>query len=174
MKKFLTGIYEVTLDEAGRIAIPRYLRTILEKNEVVLTKGADPCIWLYTAEEWDVRAEAIMERTDSDSEDDRDIRRYYIGHAHPLDMDKQGRILVPSILREHADLSKDCIVLGLYDYIEIWDKERYKAYECSQEEFRKKSEEFARMKKEGKNAGNNARSGVTGGSDTLPRSEGQG
>ena len=174
MKKFLTGIYEVALDEAGRIAVPRYLRTILGKNGVVLTKGADPCIWLYTAEDWEERVEVVLAKTDYDTEDDRDIRRHYLGYAHPLDMDKQGRVLVPSILREYAGLSKECFVLGQHDYIEIWDKERYKAYECSQEEFRKKSEAFARMKKEGKNAGNSAHSGVTGRSDTLPRSEGQG
>jgi len=173
LDKSLSGEYDVILDEAGRIAIPRYLRAMLEKDRVVLTKGADPCLWLYAAEDWKERLKTIVDTTDPDSERGRDIRRRYIGPAHPLDMDKQGRILIAPPLREFAGLSRECVVVGQHSYIEIWDKERYKAYECGQNEYKERSEAFATEKKELKNAGSSAHSGITGGSDAVSRSEGQ-
>jgi MraZ protein len=173
LDRSLSGEYEVTLDEAGRIAIPRHLRLILEKDQVVLTKGADPCLWLYTADDWKGRLKTIVDTTDPDSARGRDIRRRYIGPAHPLDMDKQGRVLIAPPLREFAGLSRDCMVVGQHSYIEIWDKERYKAYECSQEKYEERSEAFAREKKELKDDGNSSHSGFAGGSDTISGSKGQ-
>jgi MraZ protein len=171
MDKYPSGEYEVTLDEAGRIAIPRYLRLILEKDHVVLTKGADPCLWLYTAEAWKERLKTIVDTTDPDSARGRDIRRRYIGPAHPLDMDKQGRILIAPPLREFAGLSRECMVVGQHNYIEIWDKERYKAYECSQAKYEERSETFAKEKKELSNNGNSTHAGIVGGSGAISRSE---
>jgi len=173
LDRSLSGEYEVTLDEAGRIAIPRYLRTILEKDRVVLTKGADPCLWLYSAEDWKERLKTIVDNTDPDSAYDRDIRRRFIGPAHPLDMDKQGRVLIAPPLREFAGLSRECIVVGQHSYIEIWDKERYKTYECSQEKYEERSEAFAKEKKGLRNGGNSAHAGIAGGSGAISRSEGQ-
>ena len=174
LDRSLSGDYEVTLDEAGRIAIPRYLRTILEKDQVVLTRGPNHCLWLYTAEDWKERLKTIVRIADPDTALGRDIRRQYIGSAHPLDMDKQGRILVPPSLREYAGLSRDCMVVGNHDYIEIWDKEQHKAYECGKDGFEEKSEAFAKEKeRKGLNAGNNAHSGAAGTGSALPGAEGR-
>jgi MraZ protein len=164
----LTGEYEVTLDEAGRIAIPRYLRNILDKDQVVLTRGADSCLWLYTVEYWMNRVETLIGSADPDTELGREVRRRY-GPAHPLDLDKQGRVLIAPSLREFAGLSKDCIVLGQFDYIEVWDKERYRAHECSQEKYLEVSEAFARVKGDG----NSSRAGAAGGDIAVSRAEGQ-
>jgi MraZ protein len=173
LDKLLMGDHAVTLDEAGRIAIPRNLRTTLEQDKVVLTRGADPCLWLYTAESWMERRKEITNNTDPDSAHGRDILRRFIGNAHPIDIDKQGRVLIPPTLREFAGLAKDCMVIGQINYIEIWDKERYAAYECSQEKYDEISETFAR-EKESKNAGNNPHSGTAGRDHTVSGAEGQG
>lgn len=172
MDKSLSGEHEVTLDESGRIAVPRSLRAILEKEQVVLTKGADPCLWLYTVEEWKQRLKTIVDTTDPDSAHGRDIRRRFIGPAHQLEMDKQGRVLIAPPLREFAGLIKDCMVVGQHSYIEVWDKERYKSYECSQDRYNGVSESFVK-EKELKNAGNSPYSGTAGGNNTISRAEGK-
>jgi MraZ protein len=172
LEKLLMGRQEVILDEAGRIAIPRNLRNTIEQGKVVLTRGVDPCLLLYTAEEWMERLEEIANNTDPDTARGRDILRRNIGNAHPLEIDKQGRILVPQILREFAGLSRECMVVGQLWYIEIWDKERYEACECSQEEYYERSEVFAK-EKEFKNAGNRSHAGIIGGDNTVSLSEGQ-
>jgi MraZ protein len=172
LSMILMGDYDVTLDEAGRIAIPRDLRNIVEQGKVVLTRGADPCIWLYTAEKWMERIQEIVKNTDSDTELGREVLRRNIGYARSLDIDKQGRILIPPTLRDFAGLSKDCVVIGQHRYIEIWDKERRAKHECSQDKYLELSEKFAR-EKELKNAGNSSHAGIIGGDNTVSRSEGQ-
>jgi MraZ protein len=155
------GEYDVTLDDAGRIAVPRNIRIALDK-EVVLTKGVEPCLWLYAPDKWEKRLNAIIAKAKPDTADGRKIRRRYV--AHYLELDKQGRILIPPTLREHAGLLKDCVVLGQYDYAEIWDKERCKAHDCSEEEYQEISEKFVKMKKEkeSSDAGNIAHPGSSG------------
>jgi MraZ protein len=172
LDNLLMGDYDVTLDEAGRIAIPRNLRNTLEKGKVVLTKGADPCLWLYTAEEWVERTKDIKNNADSDTPQGRQMRRHNIGNAHLVDIDKQGRVLIPPTLRKFAGLVKDCVVMGQIDYLEIWEKERYAPYECTKEEYNEVSEAFAREKGQ-KNAGNSSHSGITGRDNSVSRSEGR-
>ncbi|MCL2271148.1 MAG: division/cell wall cluster transcriptional repressor MraZ [Treponema sp.] len=173
LDKTFTRDYEATLDETGRIAIPRHLRALLNDNRVVLTKGPDACLWMFTVEDFEKRIDEIVRKANPDTADGRKIRRRNV--AHPIELDKQGRVLIPPTLRDHAGLSKDCIILGLYDYAEIWDGDRYKTYECGDEEYQEVSERFAVKKDEGSyNAGNSSYSGAARGSDTVSRSEGQG
>ncbi|MDR0290099.1 MAG: division/cell wall cluster transcriptional repressor MraZ [Treponema sp.] len=173
LNMIIMGDHDATLDEAGRIAIPRDLRNSLEQGKVVLTRGADPCLWLYTAEKWMERMQEIVKNTDPDTALGREVLRRNIGYAHSIDVDKQGRILIPPTLREFAGLSKECTVVGQLRYIEIWDKERRAAHECSQDAYLEFSEKFAR-EKELKNAGNSPHAGIAGGDNAVSRSAGQG
>ena len=170
------GEFNVTLDDTGRISLPRRLRDILQTEKVVLTKGADSCLWLYAADHWNVQEEIIVNSTDHFSARGRRQRQHFIGSRQELDIDRQGRILIPPALRDHAGLSRECIVLGQVDYIEIWDVDRYKAYlNASEEDFKAGLEEIGAIIKKGSlgNYGNNPHSGVAGGDSTVPRSEGQ-
>jgi MraZ protein len=172
----LSGEYSVTLDDTGRIALPRSLRDALEKGQVVLTKGADDCLWLYPAEQWEEQKRIIVEATNRYSKQGRILMQHFIGPEKYLDMDKQGRILIPPPLRDHAGLSRDCIILGQFDYVEIWAEDRYRAHlQSSVDDFKAGLEELgAKIKERGDSAGNNAYSGIAGGNHAVPRSEGQG
>jgi MraZ protein len=175
LDKSFFGDHEVTLDEAGRIAIPRSFRNKLEKGQAVLTRGVDPCIWLYAVEDWEQRVKEIAGATDPDAAESRYIRRRNFGFTHPVDIDKQGRVLIPPRLREFAGLSKDCMVVGQYDYVEIWDKERFETSACGQEEYYQVAENFA-SKKEGRelqNVENSSHSGIAGGDHTVSGAAGQ-
>ena len=173
LDKLLTGDSNVVLDEAYRIAVPRQMRSVLEKNIVVLTRGgAYPCIRLYTYENFEKRIDDILQ-IDPDSADGVEVRRRNI--VHLCELDKQGRIVIPEKLRSYAGLSRDCFVHGLYDYAEIWDKDRYIEYECSEEQYQEISERFAsgKKKKEFSNDGNSAHSGSAGGNNNVSGAEGQ-
>jgi len=172
----LSGEYNVTLDDTGRIALPRCLRDVLEKSQVVLTRGADSCLWLYPVAQWREQENIILKTTNRYSKEGRIIMQHFIGPQKELDMDKQGRILIPPTLRDHAGLSRDCIILGQYDYVEIWAEDRYRAHlQSSVDVLNAGLEELGAMIKErGDSAGNNAYSGIAGGNHTVPRAEGQG
>ena len=142
MERILSGEFEVTLDDTGRINLPRRLR-FLENDRVIITKGADPCLWLYIAEDWRNVLKDIVVSTNPYSAKDRDIRRRFIGPAQEVEIDKQGRILISSHLREFAGLTKDCLIVGLYDYIEIWEPGRYKSYQISEDEIKNRLEEYS-------------------------------
>ena len=172
----LTGEFNVTLDDMGRISLPRRFRDILEKEKVVLTKGEDNCIWLYTASHWKELEKEIFGTTTQFSKQDLAMRRRF-GPTHELDIDKQGRVLVAQSLRDYAGLVKECVVLGQYNYVEIWAENRYKAYlEASEEQFRAASEELSgRIKKERElgNYGNSSHSGTVGTNDAVSGAERQ-
>ena len=162
----LSGESNVTLDETGRIVLPRKLRDILEKDKVVLTKGADSCLWLYTAAQWDEQEDLIVRTTNRYSARDRMLWQHFIGPKQELEIDRQGRILIPPTLRDHAGLEKNCIVLGQRDYVEIWAEDRYRAHlEAGKDDFKAGLEELGgriMMERNLGNAGNNAYSGSAG------------
>jgi MraZ protein len=126
---FLTGEYSVTLDEKGRICLPASLRKEMNEPTLRLTKGEDDCLWLFTPAKWEeLVSGAIKDYTDLFSKKDRRLIRQFIGPSQEVEVDKAGRIPIAVKLREFAGLSKECVVLGQIDYIEIWDEERYNKY----------------------------------------------
>ena len=126
---FLTGEYSVTLDEKGRICLPASLRKEMNEPILQLTKGEDDCLWLFTPAKWEeLVSSKIKEYTDLFSRKDRRLMRQFIGPSQEVEVDKAGRIPIAVKLREFAGLSKECVVLGQLDYIEIWDEARYSKY----------------------------------------------
>ena len=125
----LTGEFKVTLDEKGRISLPASLRKDLNETSLCLTKGEDNCLWLFPSSKWEeLVSTAIKENTDPFSKMDRSLLRRLIGPSQSVEIDKVGRIPIIQSLREWAGLSRDCMVLGQIDYIEIWDENRYQQY----------------------------------------------
>lgn len=139
--ELLTGEYRNTLDEKGRISFPSKLRTVLTENVLMITQGLDGCLWLYTPAEWKNFSAKLMEQASPFNQDSRLVLRHLIAPAQEVEFDKIGRLSIPQSLREHARLSKECVIMGVNKYMELWDAERYDQYLADTElSFRKAAE----------------------------------
>ena len=132
--ELLTGEYKNTLDEKGRIQLPSKLRGNLSGNVLIVTQSLDRCLWLYTPEEWKNLSSKIMESASPFNTQNRLVLRRLIAPAQEVEFDKSGRLSVPQSLREYAGLTKDCVILGINKYMELWDSETYEKYLSENEE----------------------------------------
>ena len=106
----LTGEYNNTIDEKGRVSFPVKLRTAVNQNVLMVTKGLDRCLWLFTTEEWDAFQTKLMSNASMMKSRSLNVVRHFIAPAQPVEFDKNGRLSIPQSLREYANLSKDCVV----------------------------------------------------------------
>lgn len=142
----LTGEFNNTLDDKGRVSLPSRLRTGLPGNILILTQGIDDCLWLFPPEQWKELSRKLMESTSPFQAKSRMIQRRIIAPAQEVEIDKAGRIAVPQSLREFAGLSKDCVILGIDKYIEIWNADKYRSYwDVNEEGFKQAAEELSVM-----------------------------
>ncbi len=121
------GEYNHTIDTKGRLIIPSKFREALGDTFVV-TKGLDGCLFVYDNEEWNVFEEKLRSLPIT-NRDARKFVRFFLAGATEAEIDKQGRILVPNVLREFADLQKDVVLIGVASRIEIWSRERFDGIE---------------------------------------------
>ncbi len=121
LTSMLKGTYNQSMDVKGRMAFPAKLREIIGERFVV-TKGLDGCLFVYSLEEFEVRAEKIKALPMAKA---RNLQRTFMANAVEVEADKQGRILIPQTLREIASLEKDIVVAGVSDRCEIWDKQKW-------------------------------------------------
>lgn len=120
------GEFEHTLDSKGRLAVPAKFRRGLSRGAVV-TRGLDHCLFLYDEKEWQKVAVKIATLPISQA-NMRAFTRLMLAGAMEVEIDSQGRIVLPFYLREYAHLEKEAVVTGLYNRIEIWDKFLWKSY----------------------------------------------
>ena len=115
------GTYEHGLDAKGRVIIPAKLRDELGSS-FVTTLGLDGCLYAYPMNEW----EKFLEKLEKlpGNKDARTLQRLFMANAATVDVDKQGRALIPTGLREKAGLEKDIVFIGVLSKIEIWSKDR--------------------------------------------------
>lgn len=122
------GINAINLDAKGRLAIPTRYRDQLKQDcggQFVLTIDTDvSCLLLYTLQEWEV-IETKLQALPSFNQTARRIQRLLIGHATDTEMDGNGRILVPPLLREYADLNKKVMLIGQGKKFEVWDEQQW-------------------------------------------------
>ncbi|MCQ2518093.1 MAG: division/cell wall cluster transcriptional repressor MraZ [Lachnospiraceae bacterium] len=115
--------YNHTMDAKGRMIVPAKYREGLGDSFIV-TRGIDTCLFVYDSEEWQKVMNKLSEaRLTSDKV--RKFTRYLVGGATEVELDSQGRILVPNYLREHASINKDVVLVGMGNHIEIWAREKY-------------------------------------------------
>ena len=107
----------------GRIIVPAKFRESLGDN-FIITKGLDNCLFVYTNEEWQ-RFEEKLKTLPLTNKNARTFTRFFLAGAADVELDKQGRILIPSVLREFASLQKDVVFVGVGSRIEIWSKESW-------------------------------------------------
>ena len=139
--KLLTGEYRNTLDDKGRIMFPSKLRADLQGNVLILTQGLDKCLWLFPPAEWDVLSAKLMENASLFHSQARLVLRRLVAPAQEVEVDKTGRISIPQSLREYAGLEKDCVILGINKYLELWDGQQFNSYLSDNEsEFKEATE----------------------------------
>lgn len=117
------GRFGHTIDDKGRLTIPAKYRDTLA-NGVVITRGIDRCLYVYPLGEWDDISEKIKQFSMM-KRDARSFVRFLFAEATDCIPDKQGRVLIPTYLREYANLSSDVIVAGSHNRLEIWDPDAY-------------------------------------------------
>lgn len=117
------GISFHTIDPKGRIIIPSRFRDTIRaagENLLMITR-MDGCLYAYTFEEWRQIETRVMAVTEQ-GENMRRFRRVFIGGAFECPLDKQGRVLIPPVLRQYAKLEKDIALVGVLNHFEIWDQ----------------------------------------------------
>jgi len=125
------GEYTHNLDDKGRLAIPKKFRSELLKGAVV-TRGLDSCLFLYTQTEWKKLADRLANLPVSQAKA-RAFARLFLAGAMDVDLDKQGRVILPEYLRSFADLKKNVVVAGLYNRLEVWDEKKWGDYKSKTE-----------------------------------------
>ena len=126
------GTHHPRLDDKGRIFLPARFRDDLAGG-LVMTKGQERCLYVFTAEEFARRASAI-EGTPLTAKTARDYSRVFFSSASDGVPDKQGRITIPPPLREYAGLERECTVIGANTRVEVWDSAAWAAYSAEQEQ----------------------------------------
>lgn len=125
------GEYNGTIDDKARINIPKKFRASL-KNQVVVTRGLDNSLVLYTLDEWKKLAEKLASLPISTA-NTRAFSRLMLAGAMDCDIDKQGRIVLPGYLKEFAKIHKKLVYAGMYNRIEIWSEELWNKYKTQTE-----------------------------------------
>lgn len=125
------GEYKHTIDEKGRMAVPVKFRAALNHNAII-TRGLDHCLYVFTATEWEVMAQKIkaLPMTQANS---RAFQRLMLAGAMEVEIDTQGRVLLPDYLRTYAGLKKQAVIAGVYNRMEIWDEDAWNSYKAKTE-----------------------------------------
>ncbi len=122
----LIGEYTHTLDPKKRLSMPSKFRKEIGKK-VVVTRGLDKCLFVYTVSEWKRVAEKIAEMSLGQA-DSRGFNRFLLSGAVETDVDSAGRILIPDFLKDFAGLKSKIIVAGVHSRVEIWDEKAWNQY----------------------------------------------
>ena len=120
------GEYQHNLDTKGRIIIPSKFRDELHTT-FILTRGLDNCLTIYSLEQWD-KMFVEINKLPTTKKAARQYVRMLTSTATECTLDNQGRIQIPSFLSKPVNISKECVVIGSNDHIEIWDKATWDAY----------------------------------------------
>lgn len=127
----LLGEYRHNLDTKGRMAIPAKFRDTVAAGAVI-TRGLDNCLFVFAHKEWEELAKKLVALPLAQA-NSRAFVRLMLAGAMDVEVDSQGRILIPDYLRAYAGLKKEVIVAGLYSRIEVWDGETWARYKAKTE-----------------------------------------
>lgn len=125
------GEYSHSIDPKRRVALPSKFRSELG-SRVVVTRGLDASLFVYPMKVWEALAEKLGSLPIGESST-RSFTRLMLAGAADVELDSQGRVLIPDYLREYAGLRKNVVVVGLYNRLEIWGEEKWKAYKAGAE-----------------------------------------
>ena len=120
------GEYHHNIDEKSRLVVPSNFRDLLGSSFVV-TRGLEKCLYIYTLDEWN-KIKEKLEALPNTKKDVRTFMRTFYSGANNAELDKSGRVVISSNLKEYANLEKECVILGVNDRIEIWDKREFDSF----------------------------------------------
>lgn len=120
------GEFQHNIDPKGRLIVPAKFRDLLGET-FVITRGLDQCLFGYPLNEWQV-VEEKLKKLPMTKKDARAFTRFFFSGASECELDKQGRVNIPSTLTSYAKLEKECVVIGVSSRIEIWDKTTWESY----------------------------------------------
>jgi len=121
----LVGEYEHMIDDKNRLTLPAKFRQAFAEG-VVVTRGLDGCLYAYRRPDWARLVESRLATLDPLGKEGRRMLRFFFSGASETDLDKQGRMMIPAALLEHAKLGRDVVVAGVHDHLEIWDRATWK------------------------------------------------
>ncbi|MEX2645711.1 MAG: division/cell wall cluster transcriptional repressor MraZ [Gaiellaceae bacterium] len=121
----LLGEYEHTIDDKNRLTLPAKFRRAFVDG-IVVTRGMDGCLYAYTRADWEGLVSRRLSTLDPLSKEGRRMQRFFFSAAAEGDLDKQGRVMVPAALMQHANLGREVVVAGVYDHLEIWDRGKWR------------------------------------------------
>jgi MraZ protein len=124
---YFYGTFEHAMDERGRLAIPALYRRAFSDGGGVLRPAVEGCVELYTSEAFEAETERRLSGPDASNRTRtaRRARRGFLAEAFPVDLDRQGRILIPSQVREAAGLDSRAVIVGCGEHMELWNVERW-------------------------------------------------
>ena len=122
----LLGEYRHSVDSKGRLAVPAKFRDKLSPGAII-TRGLDNCLFLFGGKEWETLAQKLMALPLSQA-NSRAFVRLMLAGAMDVEVDGQGRILIPDYLRHYAGLKKEAVIAGLYNRVEVWDRDNWERY----------------------------------------------
>ena len=135
------GEYQHALDSKNRMIVPSKLREELG-NKFVITKGLDGCLYAYPQDEWK-NLEEKMKTLPLTNRDARSFVRFFFAGACEIEMDKQGRGLIPQNLKEYAGIEKEIVSIGVLTRVQIWSKEKWQEYNDSNVDFESIAEKMS-------------------------------
>ena len=125
------GEYEHTIDSKGRMAVPAKFRVQLDRG-AVMSKGMGTCLSVYTMQRWEEKSAELVAGKSSDEL--RDFERRIYPSAGEVELDAQGRLVIPARLRAYAKLDSEVTVAGVRDHFEIWDRATWQQYQAKLDE----------------------------------------
>ena len=117
------GEYQHRIDPQGRVAIPARYREAF-KGGIYLTRGFDACVWAFSPAEWESYSSGYAALSPN-SRIARTLRRRVFGSTFDLELDRQGRVVLPQPLRQYAGLADEVVIVGAGTWLELWDRERW-------------------------------------------------
>lgn len=137
------GEYQHALDNKNRMIVPVKLREELG-SKFVVTKGLDGCLYAYPLTEWKILEEK-MKSLPLTNKDARAFVRFFFAGASEVEMDKQGRGLIPQNLKEYAGIEKEIVSIGVLSRVEIWSREKWNDYNNSNIDFDSIAEKMSEL-----------------------------
>lgn len=119
------GRYYHRLEDKGRVSLPKTFRET--GSDWIITRGLDGGLFLFRPETFEQQVQELSERTFTKKRN-RDFIRFMVNDARLVSIDKQGRVLLPDYLTTFAKLTKEVVIVGSFNYIEIWDQQTYHTY----------------------------------------------
>src|SRR3990167_1527549 len=124
------GEYQHSLDAKDRVIIPAKFREIFKEHYVekfFITRGLDRCLFVFPESEWKLQERKFRDQPFT-REESRKFNRLYFSGAAEVICDKQGRILIPTYLKDYAEIKVDVVIIGVSDRIEIWAREKWNEF----------------------------------------------